>query len=618
MLLTNSLGVTLKLLGSVYDHIDSYRQYLTTVPRVSLIGSTNVDNNLTSSLSSSSSTPSSSSFSSSLSSTHHYQYLLGAIQSLAQHLANSTIAPNTASVANGTEMNLANAMLNTGKDWMTSALALNNASIENETLHWPQSSVSVTGLIDGLPLPQDEATLNSELGLGPIRDPLHTVILMTILYLLILVAGLIGNVVTCVVIVRNRYMHTATNYYLFSLSCSDLLLLVLGLPVEIYQIWRRYPYAFNEAFCILRGFSSEASTNSSVLTITAFTVERYVAICHPLRAHTLSKLSRAIKFIVFIWLFGCLAAAPIAYQFGIIYDYMHNEVKIPQSAMCSIKRRIPYLGDHVFALQSSLVFVLPVTLIAVLYVLIGIKLRQSSRKNVMPKSGLDSPKVITSSKKSTKSGSKFSYKIGRRFTIRRLQSIPSYTGASLDSIEVFSNESMPPAASAKDENICNVPTIPEGPEGQCLIENEHQEHTTTTSISDRVGSLINHHPTVGSQAEFVQPRQPHDQIVLPSNNSNNTNVRTSALSASSSSSAPPPIKRLGRLHRFTSTTSSASVSSSGAAVTSAGCPVTGNSSSTSNLAQRRAVIKMLSMYILLSLRICIKSSLILVALCCTR
>ncbi|OTF69189.1 7 transmembrane receptor (rhodopsin family)-like protein, partial [Euroglyphus maynei] len=194
-----------------------------------------------------------------------------------------------------------------------------------------------------------------------IADPLWTTIPMTILYVLILVTGVIGNVLTCVVIARNRYMHTATNYYLFSLAISDLLLLVLGLPQEIYQIWYRYPYIFGEAFCILRGFSSEASTNSSVLTITAFTMERYIAICHPLRAHTMSKLSRAIKLIVIIWMLGFLCAAPIAYQFGIVFDYLNGQIPIKQSAACNIKRPVPYLEEHIFALSSLIVFVLPVT-----------------------------------------------------------------------------------------------------------------------------------------------------------------------------------------------------------------------------------------------------------------
>lgn len=111
--------------------------------------------------------------------------------------------------------------------------------------------------------------------LGPVRDPLTIVIPILTIYTMIFVTGLIGNAVTCMVIIRNRRMHTSTNYYLFSLAMSDLLLLVLGLPQEMYQIWSHYPYVFGEVFCVLRGLTAETSTNASVLTITAFTIERF-------------------------------------------------------------------------------------------------------------------------------------------------------------------------------------------------------------------------------------------------------------------------------------------------------------------------------------------------------
>ncbi len=71
------------------------------------------------------------------------------------------------------------------------------------------------------------------------RDPLYIAIPMTILYTFILVTGVVGNVVTCVVILKNKYLHTTTNYYLFSLAISDLLLLTFGLPQEMYYIWSR-------------------------------------------------------------------------------------------------------------------------------------------------------------------------------------------------------------------------------------------------------------------------------------------------------------------------------------------------------------------------------------------
>lgn len=53
-------------------------------------------------------------------------------------------------------------------------------------------------------------------------------VLLTVIYVIIFITGVLGNVVTCIVIARNKGMHTAVNYYLFSLAVSDLLLLVSG------------------------------------------------------------------------------------------------------------------------------------------------------------------------------------------------------------------------------------------------------------------------------------------------------------------------------------------------------------------------------------------------------
>lgn len=89
---------------------------------------------------------------------------------------------------------------------------------ENETLDfwrdWDLSNLTETEYLNKV--------------LGPRYLPLRLVIPLTIAYLLIFVAGVFGNIVTCTVIVRNASMQTATNYYLFSLAISDLTLLMLG------------------------------------------------------------------------------------------------------------------------------------------------------------------------------------------------------------------------------------------------------------------------------------------------------------------------------------------------------------------------------------------------------
>ncbi|KAJ8875890.1 hypothetical protein PR048_023797 [Dryococelus australis] len=215
----------------------------------------------------------------------------------------------------------------------------------------------------------DNSTDRAAIKAPPKRDSLLIVVPITILYTVIFFTGVVGNFVTCVVIARNKHMHTATNYYLFSLAVSDLLLLVSGLPQEMYSIWSNYPYIFGEVFCVLRGFAAETSTNASVLTITAFTVERYVAICHPFLSHTMSKLSRAVKFIVAIWAVALLSAVPQAVQLGLVYDD-----QVPEMVQCSVARE---LLRNSFEVSTFLFFVAPMTLITVLYALIGLRLRRS-------------------------------------------------------------------------------------------------------------------------------------------------------------------------------------------------------------------------------------------------
>lgn len=45
--------------------------------------------------------------------------------------------------------------------------------------------------------------------------------------------GIVGNVVTCFVIVRNKEMHTSINCYLFSLAITDLVILFVLFPCSL-------------------------------------------------------------------------------------------------------------------------------------------------------------------------------------------------------------------------------------------------------------------------------------------------------------------------------------------------------------------------------------------------
>ncbi|XP_076077431.1 pyrokinin-1 receptor-like isoform X1 [Mytilus galloprovincialis] len=204
-------------------------------------------------------------------------------------------------------------------------------------------------------------------------------IVLNVIYIGIFLSGTIGNICTCIVIARNRNMHTATNYYLVSLAVADLLTLGIAWPPELYSIWEAYPFRFGGEFCILKSYIQEGTAYASVLTITAFTVERYVAICHPLRFQGFSNLSRSIKVIIAVWLASFSFALPYALygkQFYYVLDPNTNE-PLEDSLVCSIPLEYLEMMKIIFQVSTFAFFCLPMTIILVMYILIGITLYNS-------------------------------------------------------------------------------------------------------------------------------------------------------------------------------------------------------------------------------------------------
>lgn len=160
---------------------------------------------------------------------------------------------------------------------------------------------------------------------------------VTLLYTFTFLAGIIGNLLVCIVIVRHSSMHTATNYYLFNLAVSDLVYLLFGLPFEILLFWHQYPWLFGLPFCKFRSLMTEACSYVSVLTIVSFSMERFLAICYPLHSYAMIGLKRAIRIIAAIWFISLLSATPFAFYRKIFYirypPFTGDEV--PESGLCA-------------------------------------------------------------------------------------------------------------------------------------------------------------------------------------------------------------------------------------------------------------------------------------------
>nr|XP_023686136.1 growth hormone secretagogue receptor type 1 isoform X1 [Paramormyrops kingsleyae] len=204
---------------------------------------------------------------------------------------------------------------------------------------------------------------------------------ITITCALLFLIGVVGNVMTILVVGKYKDMRTTTNLYLSSMAFSDLLIF-LCMPLDLYRIWRYRPWNFGEQLCKLFQFVSESCTYSTILNITALSVERYFAICFPLRAKVVVTKDRVRAVIFALWVVAFFSAGPIFVLVGVEHEngtdpWETNECKATEYAI-----RSGLLTVMVWV--SSVFFFLPVLCLTILYSLVGRRLWRRKRESMGP------------------------------------------------------------------------------------------------------------------------------------------------------------------------------------------------------------------------------------------
>ncbi|XP_053566277.1 neuromedin-U receptor 1 [Bombina bombina] len=223
--------------------------------------------------------------------------------------------------------------------------------------------------------------------LGPRRSTYFTPI--CIVYLLIFLVGVVGNTLTCIVIIKHKIMRTPTNYYLFSLAISDLLVLLLGMPLELYELWCNYPFLFGKGGCYFKTLLFETVCFASILNVTALSVERYIAVVHPLRAKYVVTRNHAKRLIITVWVISILCSIPNTSLHGDVPLYIASRGVVPNSSICTLVRP-PWIYNLIIQITTVFFFFLPMGTISILYLLIGLQLKREKMLQVLEaRSGAD-------------------------------------------------------------------------------------------------------------------------------------------------------------------------------------------------------------------------------------
>ncbi|XP_063822339.1 neuropeptides capa receptor-like isoform X2 [Ostrinia nubilalis] len=196
------------------------------------------------------------------------------------------------------------------------------------------------------------------------------------LMLAVFAAGLVGNLLTCAVIYCDKTMHTATNYYLFNLAISDLILaFAILLELRSYTTVAadhsfEYEYIEN-LICIIQMVITVALMNNGILNLTVLAIERYIAIWHPLLLNRRPIWRRVTKVIACIWIVAILEALPEIWTLAFI--------KTNTLAVCfTVPTTFARILNGVLALVT---FVIPLGIMVFVYSMIAFKVNVTPRKN---------------------------------------------------------------------------------------------------------------------------------------------------------------------------------------------------------------------------------------------
>uniref|UniRef100_G1RFL5 G-protein coupled receptors family 1 profile domain-containing protein n=1 Tax=Nomascus leucogenys TaxID=61853 RepID=G1RFL5_NOMLE len=192
-------------------------------------------------------------------------------------------------------------------------------------------------------------------------------IAITALYSAVCAVGLLGNVLVMFGIVRYTKMKTATNIYIFNLALADALA-TSTLPFQSAK-YLMETWPFGELLCKAVLSIDYYNMFTSIFTLTMMSVDRYIAVCHPVKALDFRTPAKAKLINICIWVLASSVGVPI----------MVVAVTRPRdgAVVCMLQFPSPsWYWDTVTKICVFLfAFVVPILIITVCYGLMLLRLR---------------------------------------------------------------------------------------------------------------------------------------------------------------------------------------------------------------------------------------------------
>ncbi|XP_066544266.1 C-X-C chemokine receptor type 1 [Amia ocellicauda] len=136
-------------------------------------------------------------------------------------------------------------------------------------------------------------------------------IAMCLLYWLIFLLAVPGNILVAIVIGLNKHSLTPSDIYLFHLSVADTL---FALTIPFWAVSTIQGWVFGDSMCKLVSLVQEINFYSSVLFLVCISIDRYLAIVRALQTRKQRQPLHSWAVCISVWLLGAVLGLPVLFN----------------------------------------------------------------------------------------------------------------------------------------------------------------------------------------------------------------------------------------------------------------------------------------------------------------
>nr|XP_060620624.1 galanin receptor type 2 [Anolis sagrei ordinatus] len=182
-------------------------------------------------------------------------------------------------------------------------------------------------------------------------------VIIPFVYSLIFLVGTVGNSLVLAVLLRNGQVNNTTNLFILNLGVADLCFIVFCVPFQA-TIYTLDDWIFGPLLCKAVHFFIYLTMYASSFTLTAVSLDRYLAIRYPLHSRELRTPKNALTAICLIWGLSIIFSGP--------YISYYQEFQVANVTVCHPvwkfpQRKIMDLCTFVFS------YVIPVLILSLTY-----------------------------------------------------------------------------------------------------------------------------------------------------------------------------------------------------------------------------------------------------------